>query len=241
MRATTKRTSGLWTAPMLLLLGCLSTPVLAQPRPAERARGWPIDTVLARFEADARGNVVNGPGFDVTYSMIGLPDRYIARKDSLLDGLEHLAMSSSNADVRIRATYALASAGKGGANWSAVPRVMHRLARIYRSTSHPDVRSPIRDQLPLQAERAAAAALLRSIAREPDDANDGTGPHGYFSYGDPRTEALSRLSEMGEEGRAVLQAMHRSGEVRTPQGRIWMEEFARRGFPVEDTRERLRP
>jgi len=235
------RSWGQWITFLLVPLVFSSAPLLGQPLRPDRARTWPIDSVLARFESDARGNVVNGRGLSMTYSIITLPDAYTARKDSLLDGLEHLVMSSSNADVRIRAAYALATAGKGGATWSAVPRVVNRLTRIYRTTSHPDVRSPIRDQLPLEADRAAAAALLRSIAREPDDANDGTGPHGYFSYGDPRTEALSRLSEMGEEGRAVLQAMHRSGEVRSPQGRIWMEEFAHRGFPVQDTRERLRP
>jgi hypothetical protein len=230
----TKRTSGPWIALLLLSLGFSSTPVLGQQRPPERARAWPIDTVLARFESDARHNVVNGSGFQVVYSIITLPDAWTARKDSLLEGLEHQAMSSSDPDVRIRAVYALATAGTGGESWSAVPRVMGRLARIYRSTSYPDVRSPIRDQLPRQAERASAAALLRSIAREGDDANDGSGPHGYFSYGDPRIEALSRLSEMGAEGRAVLQAMHRSGEVRSPQGRIWLDDFARRGFPVSE-------
>jgi len=193
------------------------------------------------FDVDMRGRVVNSMGNDVAFSIFYLPPSFEARKDSLLDGLERLVMASSDQFVRRSAAGRIAFAGEGGSNWNAVPGVMRRLARIYRSTEHSEVRLTILSQVPLQADRAAAAALLRSIAREPDDANDGTGPHGYFSYGDPRTEALSRLSEMGEEGRAVLQAMHRSGEVRSPQGRIWMEEFARRGFPVEDTRERLRP
>jgi hypothetical protein len=202
------------------------------------ARTWPVDSVLARFEADVRNHVVNSLGSDIVSSILHLPASYAARKDSLLDGLEHLALSSREDVVRRMAVGYIGFAGKGGATWSRVPGVMNRLARIYRTQGDVGVRLAVRNQLPLQAERAAAISFLRALAREPDDANDGTGPHGYFSFGDPRTEALARLAEMGEDGRTVLQAMYRSGEVRSPQGRIMLEDMARRGFPVHDARPR---
>jgi hypothetical protein len=100
------------------------------------------------------------------------------------------------------------------------------------------VRLAIRNTMPEQADRRAAAAFLRTVAAEADPTNDGSGPHGYFSVGDPRTEALSRLAEMGAEGRAVLQAMHRSGEARSPQARAILARMAQRGFPVIDARRR---
>jgi hypothetical protein len=81
-------------------------------------------------------------------------------------------------------------------------------------------------------------ALLRQIAAEPDES--GPDPvHGYFSVGEPRADALARLAEMGEDGRAALQAMYRNGEGRSPQAKIILQQMAEREFPVTDMRRRL--
>ena len=225
------RTASRFLLMLLLLFGC--APLRAQAERADRARTWPVESVLARFEADIRAHVVQSLGARVTYDIIYLPRVYAPRQDSLLDGLERLALTSENAKVRQEATAMIAFAGQVGRPTPPLPGVLPRLLRIYRSNTQWLVRALIRDQMPEQVERRAAAAFLRSVAAEPDTSS-GSGPHGYFSHGDPRTEAVARLAEMGEEGRAVLQAMHRSREARSPQVRTLLDDMARRGFPVRD-------
>jgi hypothetical protein len=216
---------------LLVLFGC--APLRAQADRVDRARTWPVDSVLARLEADVRANLVQSMGARLTYDVFYLGNAFAPRQDSLLDGLERLALTSDNDTMRREATSLIAFAGQVGRPSPPVPGVFPRLLRIYRSNTAWLVRALIRDQMPEQAERRAAAAFLRSIAAEPDTGS-GTGPHGYFAIGDPRTEAVARLAEMGEEGRSVLQAMHRNREARSPQVRIMLDDMARRGFPVRD-------
>jgi hypothetical protein len=217
----------------LLVVVVARVPLGAQVVRTDPARIWAADSVIARFESDIRMHVVNSQGLDAVAGILMLPGVFAARQDSLLNGLERLAVTSNDSNVRRRAAYWIAFAGTGGRAVSPVKGVCSRLARIYRARDDAGVRLAIRNGMPLQAERRAAAAFLRSLAVEPDSSG-GNGVEGYFSIGDPRTEALARLAEMGEEGRAVLQAMHRSGEARSPQARMILDDMARRGFPVRD-------
>jgi hypothetical protein len=222
---------------MLVVFGC--GPLLAQADQVDRARTWPVDSVLARLEADVRANRVQGMGARVAYDVIYLPSAFAPRQDSLMDGLERLALTSDHDAVRREATSLIAFAGQVGRPSPPLRGVFPRLLRIYRSNTAWLVRALIRDQMPEQAERRAAAAFLRSIATEADS-NSGVAPHGYFAIGDPRTEAVARLAEMGEEGRSVLRAMHQNREARSPQVRIMLDDMARRGFPVRDIARRQR-
>ena len=221
--------SGVFT--MLLTL-FVRVPLATQPVHQDPARSWAVDSVLFRFESEVRGHVMRSYGSEIVFRILELPDSYLARKDSLLDGLQHLALTNEDEDVRRRAAGWIAFAGESGRRSPPVAGVFLRLVRIYRA-SDASVRLTVRNRLPLQADRKAAAAFLRSLAAEPDTTTR-FGPEGYFAFGDPRAEALARLAEMGEEGRAVLQAMHRSGEARSPQARIILDDMARRGFPVRD-------
>jgi hypothetical protein len=216
---------------LVLLLALGPVPLLAQDQDA--ARIWPIDSVLARWEHDIRANVVPSLGSHLVFGILDLPQTYHARQDSLLDGLEHLALTSNNPIVRQRAASRLAYAGAAERESPPLPRVMSRLVRLYWAQNDAGVRLAIRNRLPLQAERGAAAALLRAVAAEADPV--ALRPD---LIGDDRAEALARLSEMGEDGRAVLREMHRSGEARSPQARAILEDMARRGFPVRDIRRR---
>ena len=222
---------------LMFLLVHGATALEAQGRRVITPHNWQIDSVIARFEADVRAGVVQSLGSDLVFDILDLPGAYTARKDSLLDGLERLA-TSGDRTVRQTATFRIALAGETGRAAPPVPGVLPRLLRIYRGSAPWLVRSAITDRMPMQADRRGAAAFLRSLAAEADSTNTGMGPHGYFSHGDPRTEALARLAEMGEEGRAVLQAMHRGGEARSPQARVTLENMARRGFPVRDAARR---
>lgn len=207
-----------------------------------RAPLVPIDSILARFERETRTHDNTGIGVQLIVLTL-TSGSYVARKDSLLRGLERLSDASTDKGVRAFAAQMIASAGEEGGAGPPLPGIVQRLERIYHRHAGNDdgdygARLAIVSSLPLQGERAAAAALLRSIASEPDPGNDGMGPHGYFSIGDLRTEALWGLAAMGEEGRAVLQAMHRSGEAKSPQARVVLDSMARRGFPVTDAVER---
>jgi hypothetical protein len=219
----------------LCVLG--SSPLNAQAFRTDPSRSWPVDTVLARFEAETRARAMPSPASDLVLAILDLPASYSTRKDSLLDGLERMALTSGDERVRQFATSCIAFAGQG--ERLAPPRggVLTRLLRIYRADSPPLVRLTITNRLPLLTERREATAFLRTIAAEPDTSG-GRGLHGHHSPGDRRIEALARLAEMGEEGRAVLQAMHRSGEARSPQARTILEHMARRGFPASDAARR---
>jgi hypothetical protein len=225
----------------LLLVVCVMVappPLCGQSPMAERARNWPVDSVLLHFERDASARVRNSAATGSATEIIYLPRAYTARQDSLVDGLERLALTSHNANVRSEAVALIAFAGTGGRTAPPLPGIIPRLARIYPAWPGDIVQLHIRNSMPEQAERRAAAAFLRTLAIAPDPGNGGMGPHGYFAVGDPRAEALSRLAEMGAEGRAVLQAIHRSGEARSPQARAILARMAQRGFPVIDARRR---
>jgi hypothetical protein len=215
---------------VIVLLVLSGAPASAQVS-RDAARTWPIDSVLARYEHDIRANAVPSLGSNLVFDILDLPQRYRARQDSLLDRLEHLALTSESQTVRIEAAFRLAYAGETGRESPPLPRIMLRLARVYHALNDSGTRLAIRNSLPLQAERDAAIALLRSVAAEADTASFHTDWHG-----DDRVEALVRLSEMGEEGRTVLREMHRSGEARSLQARTILEDMAQRGFPVRDIR-----
>ncbi len=216
---------------LLLVLFAVLTSTSLQAQ-ADLAPALSVDSVLARYKRNPGGNLESSHLHHLL--------RYTnssARRDSLLNGLEHLALSADDARLRSSAALWLASMGEADA---PLPRqgIVARLGRIYSANEAWLVRYTIQQQLPVQAERRTAAALLRSIALQPDTSSD---PR-VGDMGDLRFEALYRLSEMGEEGRAVLQTMHRNGEVRSPHVRRQLGQMARHGFPVRDlARQRQQP
>jgi hypothetical protein len=189
----------------------------------------PADSVLARWERDARSGVVNNLGTVWIIHNIRNPVPR-PRLDSLLNGLDRFATSSDSEQSRHAAVGLLLLAGEADMP-RPIPGIVARMARIYHDAAAPRiVRFTIRRRLPFQAEQRAAAALLRSIAAEADP-NPGAPRH---DMGDPRIEALGALRQMGAEGRAALQAMHRSGEARSPHAREALREMAAAGFPVRE-------
>lgn len=230
---------------LLAVIGLGSTCASTSLVHAQTARPLlPVDSILAHFQRQTRARARTGDGVTLILNVFSRPPGgYSPRQDSLLNGLERLVDFSDNRDVREFAAQMLAAAGEEARAAPPLPGIVRRLERIYhRHGGNEDygIRTSILPSLPLQRERGAAAALLRTIASQPDPGNNGTGVEGYFGVGDPRTGALAGLSEMGQEGRAVLQAMYRSGEAASPQARVTLEHMAQRGFPVTDLVERRR-
>jgi len=215
---------------MLLIQGAIALQAqVSQPDPAYTS---PVDSVLARFERESRAVAVNNIGLVWIIRVFHDPSPSVARRDSLLDGLERLARVSNSSYVRQSAASTVALAGDLHLP-RTTPGVVARLARIYAANDEQGpVRLSIRRRMTIQAERRAAAAFLRSVAIQEDPSVD----RQAHPMSDPRIDALSQLTEMGEEGRAVLQEMHRRGEVRSPQVRAKLEYMARSGFPVRDAR-----
>lgn len=217
-------------------LGVAERPLDAQQR-GDPVRTMPISVVLAQV-----GDVTREMSA-LPYGILDLPRSYAARQDSLLNGLERFGLTSPDGVVRRRAVRLIARAGDVRPGHTAIPGIVSRLRRIYLAQAEIDpamVRSTIRALLPGQTERAAAVALLRAVAAEPDDR--GPDPvHGYFSVGEPRADALAQLAKLGEEGRAALREMHRSGEAKSPQARIILDQMAREGFPVTGVAHRSIP
>ncbi|MBB4637772.1 hypothetical protein [Longimicrobium terrae] len=192
-----------------------------------------VDSTLSVFKRDARQRVLVSRGADLVMGILQRPAAP-ARRDSLLNGLQRLALESDDPNVRLDATNYFGTAG----SWRQRISIVEGLRRIYQSRDSLRLRSMVLDKMPQQADRAAAVGFLRSVAAEPD--LNGTDPiHGLFTNGDRRTQALARLSEMGEDGAAALRAMHRSGEAKSPQAKIILNDMARRGFPVRDLRRAL--
>jgi hypothetical protein len=216
----------------ILLLPVLCGACIRAPLVAQRSGGGgSVDSILSAFERDARERVSPSRARSELMQVLRLSPSS-ARRDSILDGLRRLALESEDVNVQRYSTSYLGDAGGMVAGSSVVAH----LRRIYQV--RPVVRLTVLDKMPLQLDRSAAVAFLRSVAAGPD--LNGPDPvHGHFSNGDPRTEALARLSEMGEDGAAALRAMHRSGEARSPQARIILDDMARRGFPVRDLRRAL--
>lgn len=213
----------------LLCGACIRAPLTAQAT----SKMVSVDSILSAFERDARTRASPSSALSDVREVLR-QTAFPARGDSLLRGLQQLALQSADVNVQHYATSYLGDAGSESRRIS----IVEGLQRIYRVRNTPLIRLTVLDKMPLQQERAAAAAFLRSVAAEPD--LNGPDPvHGYFTSGDPRTQALARLSEMGEEGAAALRAMHRSGGARSPQARIVLDDMARRGFPVRDLRRAL--
>jgi hypothetical protein len=203
-------------------------------------RTEPADSILARFEHDVRTHAVPALGPSLVSQALRDARAPLARRDSVLDGLESMALTSESRETRQAAALYLAVAGESERT-PPMAGIVERLLRIYRGNPTWLVRSTVMDQLPRQHERHAAAAFLRTVAAERDTSTRVSPVHGHFTQGDLRTAALARLAEMGDDGRAVLQAMHRNGEARSPQARIVLDDMARRGFPVIDVRRPPRP
>jgi hypothetical protein len=199
---------------------------VSQPNPAYTVS---VDSVLSRFEHHIRAGGGNNIGLSWVIQNLRNPVPK-PRVDSLLNGLERFALTNGHERVRNLASQLFLMAGERDS-----PRPVHglvpRIERIYRANPPGGVvRFTIRHQMPQQADRRAAAALLRSIAVEPGS-DPGPDPD---DMGNPRIEALAGLRRMGAEGRAVLQAMHRSGEARDPRVKTILQDMARAGFPVRE-------
>lgn len=143
-----------------------------------------------------------------------VPQQYpVAVAEQALDGLEGLAVSSPDREVR---RDAIGSIGYLGSHPRAEVSTIDRLTRIYRANSSPGVVRAVLNAAGRNADTLRAVQLLGEIATR-------TG-------GDPYhlsipAMAVEKLYHMGETGREVLISLHRGGKVSDQDGAAFLRSL----------------
>jgi hypothetical protein len=196
------------------------------------AQGDPgVRELLALFDREIRETHVTRAGRVYSIRLLTGQAASPAARDSLLDGLERLAVASDHPQVAFFAAEVMVEAGSRE-QLRPLAGIVPRLERIYRGTGSGYVRRGIRGRAYLLADRPSAARLLASIA-----VGAGSADAGQVDFGgvdSPRLEALRELAVMGTAGRDALMDLHRRDAVRDPLARDFLRQLANRGFPVTD-------
>jgi hypothetical protein len=151
-------------------------------------------------------------------SVVRHPELYTtAQFDSLIGGLERLALVSESALVRGEAARNIAAAGS--AEYSE-PRIIHRLIALYEKSDDELVKRSILARMYQQKDRRAAIVFLKGVASKSIEKQD---------YPDASFEAASNLTHMGDEGVNALAELRRTGQLRDPEARGFVEWFFRKG------------
>ena len=143
--------------------------------------------VLANFEEFSR---TRRGGFP---DEVRHPERYTAeRVDSVLRGLERIALSG---EPKFVGSTAAASLSRAGSLKNPPKGVFDRQLRVYGKSKEPLVRLTILNRMFEQNDRTRSLAFLKSVAGESTDHQD---------FEDAALSAVDGLSRMGPAGRAAL-------------------------------------
>lgn len=164
-----------------VFLGSIETSAQTSPSP----RG--ARETLADFQQFARTRRGTSP------DEVRHPERYApARVDSVLAGLEQIALT---ADPRFIGSSAAASLARAGSVQNAPPGVFDRQVRVYVKSNSPIVRLRILNAMFEQRDRVRSLAFLKAVAAQRTDQQD---------FQDAAVTAVEGLSRMGAAGRAAL-------------------------------------
>lgn len=150
-------------------------------------------------------------------------ERYPQSKvDSLLAGLEDLALHGSTQQVRMAAAERINTAGRRGVP-QPLPGTAERLQRVYRASRDSLVKTTLLGAMGVIAEQSAASSFLRAIAMKSEQEQ---GFHGEVH------EAIRALLCMGEEGRAAVRELHDRKLVRHHEEARHLDDLARAGYEL---------
>jgi hypothetical protein len=178
-----------------------------------------VPVMLARLDRDYPDSY--GPAAGIGAVLTHADRLPVAMIDSVLDGLQRLALTSPRREVRTHAVGLLATAGK---HWPKArsARAGNRLAAIYRGTSDPDLKALLVGlSLSWLAEPGPALPILRDVAMQAESQED---------FPEASVWAVESLARMGDPGRSVLRDLHRRGAVRSAAARYRLDALARTGF-----------
>jgi hypothetical protein len=209
------------STPLLTVMMVIPCFVSAQKRQVDRSPG----ELLLAFEREYHTpkGPTSGVGRDIAH-VITYPESYPARDLAVfMRGLEHLALNPASPQ-RLRASAVMNLALLGSRRKShPVAGTFDRLQRIYQQTKDPTARALVVVGMSDVVERAKALRFLEAVAaQEPAKAD----------FPGAASRALGSLLAMDDEGRSVLQRLHRTGAVRDPEARMELATLAQQGFRV---------
>jgi hypothetical protein len=188
---------------------------------------WGAQEILRQFETDISTNAGAAVGVSRLLQVLHQPESSSAKIDSLLAGLERLALQSPNPNVRQSAAGYLLAAGSP----TEVPRpftqATERLARVFENSADQVVRHSIIENMPRQANVDRAIRFLRAVATKPDPA-----PQRYFDQPDEPTQAIEALLRLGERGRSALREIHSNRNAGSARARAQLDLLASRNYSL---------
>jgi hypothetical protein len=177
------------------------------------------DELLAAYVSEWQTpNVPSSAHRDLIHALNNHGDYPPADLETLLRGLEHLALAGTSPRFRAEAALALAIPGSRRAV-HPIRKTFARLGRVYRRSSDPLVRSVLIAAMGNLVDPSEAAISLERVAKQ--DPADFAGAQG---------KAVQSLLRMGEEGRVVLKRLHETGAVRDPETKLTLAYLAKNGF-----------
>lgn len=146
-----------------------------------------------------------------------------AAVDSVLTGLERIALTADNANARIAAATSLSALGDPRFK-KAIPGSLIRSLRVYRQSRDPLVRSLILPRLAFYEDRPQVIAFLKNVAMQSPSEED---------FPDAPAHAVGALTDMTEDGQAALKWLYESKRVRNVQAAASLHYLSKRGFREE--------
>lgn len=160
-------------------------------------------------------------GGNLTYILLRHSTYPAAYVETLLRGLEDLALRSSATRLRSESVLLMAIVGSHRVA-DPLPETYARLIRIYQGSQDGLVRLMVISAMGDLAVRSRAAAFLEGVAARY--------PLRYVTEPDAAVQSLLRL---GEEGRAVLKRLHETGAVQHQETRYRLGVLAGRGYRLK--------
>jgi hypothetical protein len=197
-----------WSRPLALLaLCCVHVTAGAQEQREERG-AVSASLILQQFERDGTTHQ------NSLLAIVGYPERHgRAKVDSVLDGLEQLALTSTSELVRMRAAGNLAMAG---ASERPVPGALQRTTRVYQSSNDPRVRRQILGLMVFQKDRNGAIDVLKAVVIQ---------ARGEEDFPEAQSWAASALHWMGKEAAAALVELRDKGAIEDPVARGMVDYY----------------
>jgi hypothetical protein len=132
-----------------------------------------------------------------------------AQVDSVLTGLQQLAISTTNEATGVAMVTLLASASSRDKS-HALPSIPDRLGEIYAGAATRGARWTALHRLPFQWDQVTASSILAEVAESSAAAQ---------GYAGSARDAVVLLLELGSVGQTALVRLCRRGLVRDPEAR----------------------
>jgi hypothetical protein len=196
---------------------CLHAVLSIAPVTAQTRR--PSELLADYVREHETSNAPSGASRELIHALTYPGDYPAADLESLMRGLEELAVTGSTPRLRAQAAFSLALPGSKHAV-HAVPGTFVRLERVYRRSTDPVTRSLLIDVMGDLTEQREAAAFLERLAKQE-----------RADFAEAQYKAIQSLRRLDEEGRAVLKKLHDTGAVTEAKAKLTLAALAKEGFP----------